>query len=324
MIKKQTQNIVAESRFSLPVTIAFSIAVWLASGLLIPAVPITATGILQGAWVQFACFLLSAYLMVELNNSNALIRIYSRMVSCSFLVLTCAACFHFASMAGAIVQLCFIAAYTMLFRCYQDKQSVGWTYYAFLCIGLASTASVHILYYVPLLWAMMSFQLTSFSWRTFSASLLGLATPYWFFLPFALFMGNYERIGTHFAEFVQLQFSLKFYQLTVNQLLLFIFVVALALTGIIHYWRNSYSDNIRIRQFFGCFTGMAIATIIFILLQPQHYDVLIRILIINVSPLIAHFISLTRTRITNIAFYAICITAVVLTFLNLWMPSLTF
>jgi hypothetical protein len=113
---KRTQNRVAESRFMLPVVVAYAIAVWLASGLLIPAIPITSAELLRGAWVQFACFLISAYLMVELNNSNALIRIYSRSVSCSFIVLVCAGCFLFSSLGGAIVQLCMVAAFIAAFR----------------------------------------------------------------------------------------------------------------------------------------------------------------------------------------------------------------
>ncbi|MDR9825015.1 hypothetical protein RCJ22_05260, partial [Vibrio sp. FNV 38] len=87
---KRTQNHVAESRFTLPVVVLYAIAVWLASGLLIPSVPITSEGLWKGAWVQFVCFFVSAYVLVELNNSNALIRIYSRTVSCSFIVLLCA------------------------------------------------------------------------------------------------------------------------------------------------------------------------------------------------------------------------------------------
>jgi hypothetical protein len=35
---------------------------------------------------------------------------------------------------------------------------------------------------------------------------------------------------------------------------------------------------------------------VFLLLQPQHYDLLIRILIICSSPFIAHFFTLTRTK----------------------------
>lgn len=304
---------------------AYAIAIWLVSGLLVPVVPFTVSELLRGAWVQFACFLLSAYLMVELNNINALIRIYSRMVSCSFLVLTCAGCFLFSSMAGAIVQLCFIAAYISLFRSYQDKSAAGWIYYAFLCIGLASTVFVQAIYYMPILWAIMFFRLTSFSWRTFAASLLGVLTPYWFLLPFALiYQGNLDSMVSHFVQLASLPSLYDYSQLTVNQLAFFVFVVGLTITGIVHYWRNSHNDSIRIRQLYGTFTVMSFATTLFLVLQPQHYDVLIRILIINVSPLIAHFITLTSTRVTNIAFYAICSVSVLLTLLNLWMPSINF
>lgn len=321
---KRTQNIVAESRYALPVMLVYAIAVWMVSGLLLPAVPFTAGSLSAGAWVQFACFMISAYLMVELNNGNALIRIYSRMVSCSFIALACAGGFLFGSMSGAILQLCVIAAYICLFRTYQDKMAAGWTYYAFLCIGLASVATVHVLFYVPLLWIMMFYQLTALSWRTFAASLLGLLTPYWFLMPFAIYQDRLPALGLHFVQLAQFSMPADFRVLTASQVLLFVFVGALSVTGIVHYWRNSYSDNIRIRQFFGCFIGISIFTVVFLVLQPQHYDMLIRILIVSTSPLIAHFLSLTYTRVTNVAFYVIAATAAILTIVNLWMPSLTF
>lgn len=321
---KRTQNRVAESRFTLPVVVAYSIAVWLASGLLIPAIPITSAELLRGAWVQFACFLISAYLMVELNNSNALIRIYSRTVSCSFIVLVCAGCFLFSSLGGAIVQLCMVAACIAAFHCYQNKLSMGWTYYAFLCVGLASAVFVQILFFVPLLWALMFFRLTSLSWRTYFASIVGLLTPYWFAVPVLFYQGSIDLLWQHFTALTEFQIPFDFRQVTVNELLLFIFVVALGITGTIHYWRQKSADGIRIRLLFGCFIQMWILTTVFIVLQPQHYDMLIRILIINVSPLIGHFLSLTYTRITNIAFYVICSVALLMTLFNLWMPSLTF
>lgn len=321
---KRTQNRVAESRFMLPLVVAYAIAVWLASGLLIPSIPITSAELLRGAWVQFACFLISAYLMVELNNSNALIRIYSRTVSCSFIVLVCAGCFLFSSLGGAIVQLCMVAGCIAAFHCYQNKLSMGWTYYAFLCVGLASVVFVQILFYVPLLWAMMFFRLTSLSWRTFFASIVGLLTPYWFAIPILFYQGSIDLLWQHFTALADFQIPFVYHQVTVNELLLFVFVVALGITGTIHYWRQKSADSIRIRLLFGCFIQMWMLTTVFIVLQPQHYDMLIRILIINVSPLIAHFLSLTYTRITNIAFYVICSVALLMTLFNLWMPSLTF
>ena len=323
-MQKRTQNHVAESRFTLPVVVAYSIAVWLVSGKLITTVPITSTELLRGAWVQFVCFLVSAYLMVELNNSNALIRIYSRTVSCSFIVMSCAASFLFSSMAGAIAQLGVIAATIALFRTYQDKLSVGWTFYAFLFVGLATAVCIQVLFYVPLLWMLMFFQLTSLSWRTFCASLIGLITPYWFALPLFIYKGQLALMADHFAALASLPFPYDYTSLSLNQILLFAFVVALATTGTIHYWRNKSSDNIRIRLLYGCFIMIWMLTTVFIVLQPQHYDILIRILIINASPVIAHFLSLTYTRVTNIAFYVVCASALLLTLLNLWMPSLHF
>ena len=319
---KRAQNQVAESRFTLPVVMAYAVAIWIVSGLLIPSVPITSGELLRGAWAQFACFLVSAYLMVELNNSNALIRIYSRMVSSSFLVLICSGAFLFTSMSGAIAQLCAVGTYFLLFRCYQDNQSVGWTYYSFLCVGLASIVFPQAFYYVPLLWGFMFFQLSSLSWRTFFASIVGLLTPYWFAVPILIFQGQYDWLLHHFEALAEFNYDPT--QLTVNQLLLFAFAVLLGITGTVHYARKKSADNIRIRLFYGCFIIMWLFTALFLLLQPQHYDVLIRVLIINVSPLIAHFLSLTYTRLTNYAFYAICAVALVLTLFNLWMPSLSF
>ena len=323
-MNKRAQNIVAESRFTLPFVVAYAIAVWLASGLLIPNIPITSSELLRGAWGQFLCFIFTAYLMVELNNSNALIRIYSRTVSSSFIVLFCAGNFLFSSIGGAITQLCVVVFFLTFFRTYQDRQSPGWTYYGFLCIGLASMVFTQILFYVPFLWAMMFFRLTSLSWRTFFASIVGLLTPYWFALPIAIYQGDFTTTINHFTALADFQFPYEYTQLTFNKLLLLILTITLGITGTIHYWRNQSADSIRNRMFYGIFIQIWVITTVFIILQPQHYDMLIRILIISVSPLIAHFLSLTHTRITNIAFYVICGASLLLTLLNLWMPLLTF
>jgi hypothetical protein len=54
-------------------------------------------------------------------------------------------------------------------------------------------------------------------------------------------------------------------------------------------------------------------------LQPQHYDHLIRMMVINTAPLIGHFLALTRTRWTNMAFFAIVAIVLITTGINLWM-----
>ena len=321
---KRRQNHVAESRMTLPVVMTYAIAIWMLSGTLLPDVPITSDGLLGGAWVQFACFLVSVYLLVELNNGNALIRIFSRSISCSFIILTCAANFLFENMGGAIAALCYVAFYAMLFHSYQDKQATGWTFYAFLCIGLCSTVFIQILYFLPLLWLIMFFQLSSFSGRTFVASILGLITPYWFLLPIAIWQGQTDLLPAHFMKLADFPLPGDYSQLAIGQILVLLFVVGLGITGIVHFKRNQSADNIRIRLLYGCFIQLWCVTFLLLCVQPQHFDVLLRLLIINTAPLIGHFLALTHTRVTNIAFHVIVAIALLLTILNLWMPSLTF
>lgn len=262
--------------------------------------------------------------MVELNNSNALIRIYSRVVSVTFLILSCMACFLFPSLHGNFTQLCIVASYLILFHSYQDKTSAGLIYYGFLCIGLASLTFVHILYFVPFLWILMLTYLQSFSLRTFLASLMGIITPYWLGVCWLVYQDNFSLFIDHLVPLVEFHTPFDFNLLNNGQTAAFTFVILLTLIGTIHYWRTYYLDKIRTRQLFGIFIWIDFLTIAFICLQPQYYDPLIRILIINTSPLIGHFIALTHTKITNITFYLLCITVLLLTGYNLWMSSSLF
>lgn len=87
--------------------------------------------------VAFVCLAMTSVMMGQLNSINALIRIYSRMIMCSFLVITCIATFLFSDIRTALVSLCSAIFYIFLFHCYQDKNSPGYIYYAYLAIGLA-------------------------------------------------------------------------------------------------------------------------------------------------------------------------------------------
>lgn len=324
MNKKHAHNHIAESRLTLPLISVYGLVIWLLNGFLSPFYPLESKGLTGGAWGQLGCFVLSTALMVFLNNSQSLIRIYSRMVSASFVVLSCVTCFLFNSMDGAIVGLCVIAAYFTAFRSFQDKQATGWIFYTFVCISLGSLLFVQLLYFVPIVWLLMLYMLNSLSWRTFFASILGLITPYWFIVSYLLYKEDFSYFITHFQKLAEFPFPYDYAQLTIAQVLSFAFIVLLALTGIIHYLRNRINDKIRTRQLYSCFICMALLSIAYLAVQPQHYDCMMHILIINTSPLIAHFFALSYTHITEVAFRLVCLTALILTIFSLCLPSLTF
>lgn len=125
MLVKRFQNKVAESRISLPITAVYALLVCLGCGFWE-----------QQLWWQFAVLAVSSFLMMELNNANALIRIYSRMVSCSFIAFVVMAKFLLVSLPCGIVQLFFIAFFLFFFKAYQDKRATGTVFYAFahLCV----------------------------------------------------------------------------------------------------------------------------------------------------------------------------------------------
>ena len=100
MQQKRIQNRIAESRWTQAYVVSAAALVWVIAGIYNPSV------IVPGI-----CLLLSTYLMMELNNANALIRIYSRMVSCSFIVFATMAVFMFPSIQSAIIMLGFVVLY---------------------------------------------------------------------------------------------------------------------------------------------------------------------------------------------------------------------
>ena len=314
---KRIQNKIAESRYTLPFVALFALVVWYAGGL-----------VRHQYYVQLFCFTISAYLMAELNNSNTLLRLRSRMVSCSFIVLMAMSAFLFPSLRCALVTLCFITFYTIIFHTYQDRHSPGMTFYAFLSLGIASVMLPQVVFYVPFLWLMMGFWLMAFSWRMWTASLLGLIAPYWVIVPWYLYAGWGDRLVAHVqslitfpspldSHFSPLTSHFSVFSAQFSVITSFLFVFLLGVIGTVHFLRNASKDKIRTRMLYYIFISMNVLTTCFILLQPQHFEALFGLMIVNASALIAHFIALTRTRFTNIVFFILLAIVLCLTTYNL-------
>ena len=326
---KRLQNRIAESRYALPLTALYAIGVWQLAGLTD-----------QRLYVQLATLAVSTYLMVELNNSNALIRIYSRMVSCAFLMLTAMVPFLFRSFPCELLMLCIITFYTIILQTYQDKHSPGLTFYAFLCLGIASVVYVKVLYFVPFIWILMASRLQAFSGRMLVASLLGLIAPWWFIVTWCFFNGDWTWLATHFEQLYTFEppfgnlrsvadgvWPVAFSQQPATGLQLLIsiaFVLLLSLIGTVHYLRNNSRDKIRTQMIFEMIIILQLLTTAFAIVQPSQASMLLTILIINASVLAGHFIALTNTRLTNILFCLLVATCLLITAYNLWTPSLPF
>ena len=304
---KRTQNRIAESRWALPICSAYTLLICLISGLFS-----------EGIWAQLALTAIATLLMVELNNRNSLIRIYSRMVSCSFLVMTMMTPHKIESIDGCIVSMCFVAFYLALCNAYQDKKATGYVLWAFAAIGVASIVWIQILLFIPVLWVLTATNILAMSLRTFVTSILGVIMPYWFLSAYYIYIGDIMPIVDHIATIANFEPLFIYKNCSINDFLPLCFIILLAITGSIHFLRTSYKDKIRTRMIYEMFITMTVATIVLIILQPQHANIATHLLIISTAPLIGHFLALTSTKITNIASLAIMATALVITALNLW------
>ena len=308
MVKKRLQNRIAGSRLALPAALAYAIVVWLLGGL-----------IQENRWVQFGLFVLTAYAMAQMNNINALIRIYSRMVSCR----------------GGFIQLCYAGTITLLFMTYQDKQGTGLTFYAYTLLGMAAIADIRILYFVPVMWLLTATQLQSLSGRTLSASILGILMPFWVMSCWMVWNNGLSSLPSLVAQWDDfgplLDFTVlstsqvatwglvaNFTVLSTSQVATWGLVAIAAITGTIHYIRKHRDDKIRTRLLFGFLIWMDLVTVLFLMLQPQFSDMLTGLAIINTAPLIGHFIALTSTRYTNIYCGILLAATLLLTIYNLW------
>lgn len=292
----------------LTATAVYGLAVWLLGGL--------AT---HHWWPQLVYWGAAVYLMTELSNTNALLRIRSTMVSAVFILMAGTMTDCLASMQGAIAQLCFVGFLLLLFNTYQDKLSMGRAFYAFVCLGLGSMAAVETLWLVPVTWLLMTTQLQSMSWRNWMASIFGLLLPYWLLMLWFIYLQDFSPLAEHFTMLVELEIPYDYTQTDWVRWLVFVFLTVMTIAGILHCRHNSYEDKIRIRLLLGFFAVMALTCIVLTVLQPYLYDPMMRYAVICASPLIAHFLTLTSSRITNIVFFASLGICVAITALNLWM-----
>lgn len=303
---KRLQNRIAQSRWALPVTAVYGLLVTLAAGL-----------VTDGLWLNFALLFVSTVMMAELNNANSLIRIYSRMVSCSFLVMTTMSLFLFRSTDVGVVQITFIGFLLFLLRAYQDQSATGWTFYAFLSLGIGSVVFPQALLFVPLLWVVMAVNVMCFSVRTLFASVLGLLTPYWFVAAWLLYSDNMAFLYTHFISIFQFGAPFDFAVISFHQFATFLFVLVLAMIGAAHFLMYSYQDRIRTRMYYEMFITLDIACFVFAILQPQHFDNLLGMAIVLTSPLIGHYLALSHSRVSNATFVLLSATALAITVFNL-------
>jgi len=305
--EKRIQNVIAGSRLLLPVMLAYTCFVWVFAG-----------AITNMWWPQFLLFFVSCCFVMEINNSNAFLRVYSRMMVSCFAVLTLMTGL-FPNPTAFLAQTCFVLFLFFLFRGYQDSRCPGTMFYAFIFLSLSSMAAAPVLYMVPVAWILMTFNVQATGWRSFCGSLLGLLLPYFYWGCYMLYMRDgLESATAHFSSLVP-QGVESMAQLPVARWLFLIFCAIYMVCGYLHFVRYSYQDKVKVKMMFYTMLWLDLCLIALIVVFPSCYAPLALMLCGGVCGPMSHFIMFTHNRPATVMFFIMTAAALTLTLYNAFM-----
>ena len=335
----------AESRRALPVVALYAVIALLAGGayfcsatdytVALPLVGDTRLYVHHSTLAQMLMLALCTAAMLTLTTRHSMIRIYSRMDTCSYLmlsVMSVGVLFQFQPPAGGgegwgiihcyAVQLCLLLFYTLIFDTYQKPGARGKLFAAFVCIGVASLFFIQIVLLVPLLWLFVARNMMVTGPRVLAASLMGVLLPYWFLAAFCVLTGDVEplaRRASSLSVFVMPgDWRLAVAGVDVNTLVTTAFILLLSVTGMVHFARNSYKDRIRVRMIYEFIMCVSVSAAFLAAAQPQHILMVLGILIVNASLLTGHYIALTSTRCTSVSVVALIAVTLGITVFNVY------
>lgn len=293
MRNNRFQNKVATSGFTLPVAALVATLLWAAIG------PMSQTKVY--CWL---CCALCSYLLVEFNNANALLRIRSRLTTSTFLLGIGSFPFLHESLEALSVTFFMLGCYFFLFRSYQESNSSSNIYHAFVSLGIACLIHPLLLCFIPFVYWSMAVYLRSFSFKNFCASLLGILTPFWFYSAYLIYLQDYNRIIGFLQNILLFKFPSwsDYLSMDICRLSAFLLIFILGLISSIHALKTSYNDKIRTRMQFYTLILFETVILLFLLAQPQQFDLFMTLLTLTSAPVIAHFFALTSYRITNLLF----------------------
>lgn len=287
MRSKRIQNRIGESRLLLPASLLITGGLWW-----LPQRPYTHWEL--GA---LAACLLTAYLITEMNNRNALIRVYSRSVCSVFLLfIGCMGMLHGWRLPW-VAMPALVGALFMLTRIDGVGNTVAHTFHIFVVLGVATLFSPYYIWFGLILYWHIAVSFRKLTVKGFFAGLIGLATPLWVALCTCLITDRWTAVQAWCNELTDLQpiTAEAFGRVDTGVLVCWGFLTVILATGSVYYLLNGYEDKVRTRHLIYLFMMQSAFTLALATLQPHLAQNLLPVMALSVAPLPAHYLTLQRT-----------------------------
>lgn len=250
-------------------------------------------------WLSHLCslatYILSAYLLAELNNRSDVLRVRTPiLMAVYFLLITfCTELYPFSVSKLSLVAL--LCSLFFLFNSYQCRNSSEHLFYSFTILSIGSLCLPQLIYLIPI-WFIGSSMLQSLNSRSFFAALIGFTLPYWFLLSYAFYADN---INIFFAPFVDItRFGgINIFAVTdVRNILSFAMLLILFVISFSHCLIIDYDNKIRTRVILHFIILLNCYLFLFAIIQPMYEIQLLNLLIPGICLMVCHFFRTTRGK----------------------------
>ncbi len=328
MTLKGKQERIMASGATLPVVILICIVAYIGHSVICPVTHATDSFILFPSWsassmpiwlnhlCSLATYILSAYLLVELNNRSDILRVRKTvLIAVFFLFITfCPELYTFSFTKLSLVAL--LLSLFFLFNSYQQRNSSSYLFHSFAILSIGTLFLPQLIFVIPV-WYIGSSMLQSLNIRSFFASLVGFVLPYWFVLSYAFYAGDINIFIAPFQEMAQFGGMNIFTEVDVRNILSFALLLVLYIVSFSHCLFIDYDNKIRTRLILHFIIFLNIYLFLFIIIQPKYEVQILNLLLPGISLIICHFFSRTKSRISYYIFIATLILLLVLYLLKM-------
>lgn len=288
MYEKRIQNRICESRLLLPVALVLLGVLWWLPRRLFDA----------EYFIGLALCVVMTYIIMEMANRNALIRVYSRSISTLFLLLLGAMGFlhGFSSAFFGVLMLCL--AYSLLLRVDVADNLQAHLFHTFLFLALGVLCVPVYAVFVPLFYWYCLAYLRRLTLRAFGAGLIGLLLPFWVGAGVALTGGRWELAQQWIGNLTdwRLPALADYRSIDVPSRWAWGWVGLITLMGAWYYLSNRFQDKVRTRLLHYIFITQCGVIALLVILQPHRASGLLPAMLLSMSPALGHYFTLQRTR----------------------------
>lgn len=311
MYTRRFQTFITTGHFTLPVAIILSLVGWISSRFFMtPPIP---------HWIEQLCgFILYGfigYLLIELNNVYAIIRMRASVQTAVFFLLVTANPSIQTLSEGNLASITLLISLFFLFRSYQKPAASANLFYTFVSLGIGSMLLPPLIWTAPLYW-IGAYGFQSLTPKSFFASLAGWLLPYWFLFSHAYFHEEMDLFYTPFLEMIHFQpldFCFQPREIATQAYLLILYLASAC-----HCLITGYEDKMRTRSYLHFLILLTFCLFIYILLQPQQVNQILPMQLIGISFLSGHLFALTNTRSSNLFFISMLTGLCLLFAFHLW------